>query len=243
MAARFKDYPTKVVVKSVKKALYRFQMLEDGETIVVGVSGGIDSLSMLDALLKVKPLVPVDYNLYPVYIPLGTDPCAGDRVRAFLKRYDLNCEVLDVNLLDGLESEKNKCYWCSRRRRRLLFEVCERVGANKVALGHIKDDFAEAFLLNIVFSGETGCFNPKQDFFKGRFYIIRPMVYVEKSFVRRYARSNGIEDLSEDCPYSSNSKREVIRRMIKIAYSYDKRVIKNIFSAISNINERYLFKG
>ncbi len=238
------DFPTGYLRKKVKKALYKFQMIEPNETIVVGISGGIDSITMLEVLSMLREELPFDYNLYPVYISLGTDGRVVDRIRGYLegKGYR-NFEIINGKLLDGLDKIKNKCYWCSRRRRKILFEVCERLGTKKIALGHIKEDFAEAFLMNIMFSGETGCFNPKQDFFGGRFVIIRPMVYVERKYVERYARSHGISDISENCPYSKESKREVIRELIRMASRYEKRVVKNIFAAITNINRKYLFEG
>ncbi len=220
-------------------------MIEDGDCVVVGVSGGLDSLVLVDVLLEFSKRVPFKFSIFPVSITLGTeDVFFKERLEEFFRSRGIESyKIVDAKILEGLEDKKNRCYWCSRRRRKLFFEQCERIGSRKVALGHVKEDFVEAFLMNILFSGETGCFKPCQAFFGGRFFIIRPMVYVEKKLVKSYARYTGLCDISEPCPYSVFSKREVVKEIIGLASRYERRVVKNVFSAIGNINREYLFEG
>ncbi len=233
----------KRILRRAEKAVFKFSMVEDGDILVVGVSGGVDSLTLVDVLVELRRRFRGSFDVVPAYITLRAGDETPSRIEPFLRDRGLhNFKVVDARVLEGLEGEKNRCYWCSRRRRKALFEVCEDVGAKKVALGHVKEDFVEAFLMNILFSGETGCFKPNQEFFGGRFRIIRPFVYVEKRLVRAYARSLGIEDASESCPYAPLSKREVIKEVLKLVSVHEKRVVKNVFSAITNINQKYLFE-
>ena len=132
------------------------------------------------------------------------------------------------------------CFWCSWNRRKALFEVADRFGCKKVALGHHKDDIIETILLNLFFHGEISAMSPKQELFKGKIIIIRPLAYVEEDMIRRFARTAGFPHQKCACPNSITSNRTKIAQIIKDLEKVCPELKTNIFKSVKRIKEDYL---
>jgi tRNA 2-thiocytidine biosynthesis protein TtcA len=147
---------------------------------------------------------------------------------------------------DALRKTKPKdinCFWCSWNRRKALFSVANRFGCQKVALGHHKDDIIETTLLNLFFQGEISSMSPRQELFKGKIVVIRPLAYVEEDMIRRFVRSERSASFPEQdcvCPHSITSYRAKMGEIIKELKKTCPDVKTNIFRSLQRIKKDYL---
>ncbi len=165
------------------QAIGRYQMIEDGDRIVVGLSGGKDSLTMLWLLNERLARVPIDYSLFPVYIDPGFKPGFADELRIYLKTdgHDLIVDHTDFGLVAHSDiNRENPCFLCSRRRRQRLFEIADELDCRKVALGHNQDDLIETLFINICYAGEIATMMPRQS--------SQPLATSASSAPKQYAR-------------------------------------------------------
>ena len=185
------------------KALHRYQMISDGDRIIVGVSGGADSLTLLWMLNERLKRVPINYELFAVYIDPGYEGGFGESLAWYGDRWGIpiRSEYTDYGLVaHSPVNRENPCFLCSRLRRKRLFEIADELGCNKLALGHNKDDIIETLFMNICYSGEISTMVPVQPFFGGEFTVIRPLAYVEKKTIRRFAAEQTFPEFINPCP-------------------------------------------
>lgn len=226
----------------IGRAIADFGLLEDGDKIVVAVSGGKDSLTMLKMLLERRRWAPVKYELMAAHIT--TDfRCAGcvheDMLRSLFTEWGCPYRFIDIRITGG--EEKNvSCFWCSWNRRKALFNLASELGFNKIALGHHKDDVIETTLLNLFYKGEISAINARQPLFEGKITIIRPLVYVEERAVRAFAKESGFPSQLCKCPNSAMSSRTLMKRLIGEIQKSCGSVKSNIFRAPSRIRSDYL---
>jgi tRNA 2-thiocytidine biosynthesis protein TtcA len=229
----------------VGKAIHRYDLIQDGDRIVVGVSGGMDSLTLLWALSERRKRVPVHYQLFPVYIDPGFDGGVDRRLSEIIQEMGLSITVDRTNhgiVAHGPENRENPCFLCSRLRRKRLFEIADQLGCRKLALGHNKDDIIETFFLNICYAGEVSTMVPRQTFFNGRFTVIRPLAMVEENDIRRFAKTQGFPRFDNPCPSAGNTKRSEIKSMLDRLYRTNRKIKGNIFRSMSHVKLEYLLK-
>jgi tRNA 2-thiocytidine biosynthesis protein TtcA len=151
------------------KALHRHNMISDGDRIVVGVSGGADSLTLMFILMERLTRIPINYELFAVYIDPGFEGSFAEALEIYCKKigFLLRVEHTDYGVLGhSPENRENPCFLCSRLRRKRLFEIADELGCNKLALGHNKDDIIETLFMNICYAGEISTMLPVQTFFQ-----------------------------------------------------------------------------
>ena len=227
----------------VGKAIHRYDMISQGDRILVGLSGGKDSLTLMWILHERLPRILIDYELYPVYIDPGFEGGFGNSLEAYCKQagYSLRVEHTDYGLkAHSAENRENPCFLCSWHRRKRMFEIADELGCNKIALGHHKDDIIETLFMNICYAGEISTMKPAQTFFKGLFTVIRPLALVDEGTTQRFAREQDFPKFVNPCPSSSSSKRREIKKMLDQLYRDNKKVKGNIFRAMSHVNPDYL---
>ncbi len=228
------------ISKSVGKAISDYNMLSDGDKIAVAVSGGKDSLTLLNILNTRRQFVPIKYELLAVHIDLGY-PCQHPRILAqYFQKIGVDYHIEKVDILQGKTRKDISCFWCSWNRRKALFGVADRFGCTKVALGHHKDDIVETILLNLFFHGEISAMSPKQELFKGKIIIVRPLAYVDESMIVRYAKAAGFPHEKCSCPNSLTSKRTQITSIIKDLEKVCPEIRTNIFRSVKRIKSEYL---
>ncbi len=229
------------ISKKVGKAIADYNMIEDGDRIVVAVSGGKDSITLLRMLAFRQTFAPIKFDLLAVHIDLGY-PCMHPKLLAkFFESQGIDYHIKKVDILKGKTRKDISCFWCSWNRRKALFEEAGKRGFNKVALGHHFDDIVETILLNLFYQGQISAMNPKQELFKGKITIIRPLAYVEEDEIRRFARANN--DFPHEkcsCPNSVTSKRTSIEKILKELEKGCPHIKKNIFKSIKRIKKDYL---
>lgn len=228
------------ISKRVGKATADYSMIADGDRIAVAVSGGKDSLTLLKVLSDRRRFVPIRYDLLAVHIDLGY-PCQHPKILAeYFHALGVDYHIETVDILKGKSRKDISCFWCAWNRRKALFEVANRFGCTKVALGHHKDDIVETILLNLFFQGEISAMSPKQELFKGKIIIIRPLAYVEEAMIVRFAREAGFPREKCACPNAITSQRTKIAALIKGLERICPEVKTNIFKCVKRIKTDYL---
>lgn len=226
------------------KAIHRYGLIQDGDRILVGVSGGKDSLTLLHLLQERRKRVPIDYELIPVHIDLGFDSERAKILKDFFEAQGLSyhIEFTDIGKrANSPENRENPCFLCSWERRKCIFHLAHRLKCNKIALGHHKDDIIETLLLNIFYSGEISSMVPIQTLFKGKITLIRPLALIEEKKIERFAREMGLPFGPSGCPSSGKTKRKEVKELIETLERKNRKVKGNIFRSLSNIKLDYSF--
>lgn len=235
----------KILNRAVGKALHRYDMIEDGDRIAVGLSGGKDSLCLMQILNDRLPKIPINYELFAIYIDPGFEKGFGSELKAYAMKmgYSIRVESTDYGILaHSSKNRENPCFLCSRLRRKRIFEIADELGCSKIALGHHKDDIIETLLLNMFYAGEISTMVPLQPFFKGRFKIIRPLSFVDEDLIKKFAGQNNFPDFINPCPSAGDSKRKEIKDLLDRLYKSNRKIKGNIFNSMTNVRTDYLLK-
>jgi tRNA 2-thiocytidine biosynthesis protein TtcA len=236
-------YFYKSLNRDIGKAICQYDMISDGDRILVGISGGKDSLTLASILKERQSRVPVSYELFGVYIDPGFNGGFADSLQSWAENLCIRIRVesTDIGVLaHSAHNFENPCFLCSRLRRKRIFEIAEELHCNKIALGHHKDDIIETFFINICYTGVMSTMCPVQPLFKGRFTIIRPLAFVDEDRIDRFSREEKLPTFANACPYAQVSKRKEIKTFLNHLYNGDQKIKKNIFRSLSNVNLEYL---
>lgn len=228
--------------RSVGKAIHQYHMIDDGDRIAVGVSGGKDSLSLLSLLSARRRRVPIEYDLIAVHIDLGFDG-TGEKIEPYFRQEGVSYRIEETQIglvAHGEINRENPCFLCARLRRKRLFELADAMECTKIALAHHRDDIIETLLINMFYSGEIGTMVPHQRLFRGKLSIIRPLALTDEDAIRRYARVNGFPVIESGCPTIKDSKRNHIKAVLAELMRKNKRIKGNIFRSMGNIRREYL---
>lgn len=227
----------------IGKAIDTYNLINDGDRILVAVSGGKDSMTLLSLLKERLAWIPVKYELVACHV--RTDFHCGScthtkTLTKFFEKLGVEYVFKDVKVLD--EKGDTSCFWCSWNKRKVLFETADELECNKIAFGHHKDDIVETVLMNMIYKGETAAMNPKQELFKGKIVIIRPLALVEESSIRSHAKESGLTDKLCKCPFGADSKRKYVKKLIEsIAKdSPNINVRTNIFNSVARVKSDYV---
>ncbi len=236
------SYWQKEIRSLMGKAIHHYGMIEDGDRVLVGVSGGKDSLTMLTLLHERAKRVPTHYELFPVHIDLGFRSGRGEIIRNYFEEMGLPYHIEQTQigkLAHSAENRENPCFLCSWERRKRIFSLAQRFKCNKVAFGHHKDDIIETLLLNIFYSAEISTMLPIQSMFKGKMTIIRPMALIEERKIERFAKEMNLPFGPSGCPSSGKTKRREIKELIRSMEQRNPKIKGNIFRSLSNIRWEY----
>ena len=228
------------ISKRVGKASVDYNMLAEGDKILVAVSGGKDSLTLLRILQDRRKFVPIKYDLLAVHVDMGY-PCQHPKIlAAYFKELGVDYHIEKIDILQGKSRKDISCFWCSWNRRKALFQVADRFGCTKVAFGHHQDDIVETMLLNLFYHGEISGMCPRQELFGGKIVLIRPLAYVEEKMIVKFAKDAGFPHHKCACPNSITSKRTKMTDILTDLEKVCPDVKKNIFRSLKRIKKDYL---
>ena len=220
-------------------------MISDGDRILVGLSGGADSLTLLWMLTERLPRIPINYEVYAAFIDPGFEGSFGEPLEEYCRKqgFKLQVEYTDYGMVSHSPvNRENPCFLCSRLRRKRLFEIADELGCTKLALGHNKDDLIETLFMNICYAGEVSTMLPSQTFFDDRFTVIRPLAFTDENLIRRFARDQRFPEFINPCPSATNSKRQEIKNLLNQLFKSNKKIKGNIFRAMSHVKMEYMLK-
>jgi len=228
---------------AVGKAVHDWDMILENDRILVGVSGGKDSQTLLKILFSLQKKAPIKFDILPVYIDAGFEDSFAQDLKRFVDNAygGLRVEYKNYGVLaHSDENTENPCFLCSRLRRKRLFEIAKEQKCKKIALGHNKDDIIETLFINICYAGKIGTMKPRQSFFNGTLDIIRPLSYVEKKDIALLCQLYDLPVFANNCPSADKTKRVEIRQLLETLYKQNKHIKGNIFRAMSNVASDYL---
>jgi tRNA 2-thiocytidine biosynthesis protein TtcA len=233
----------KAVNRRIGQAMHRYDMLADGDRVLIAVSGGVDSLVLTWLLKYWRRKAPINYKIFAVHIDNGFDSQMGDKVAEQLQKIGVPYQVEKTDFWEKAavaEEGKSICYHCARLRRNRLFSIAEQENFNKIAFGHHKDDIIETFFINLLYAGNLSTMVPNQKLFSGKLNIIRPMAFLEKEEIIQIANILEIVPVKNPCPKDEDSKRREVRKIAASLSALDPKVKSSIFAALANIREGYL---
>lgn len=224
------------------KAIYDYRLIEVGDKILVGVSGGKDSLALLEVLALRARDPKQDYSVVAAHIAVENVAYEvdGEYIRDFCERLGVTyvCRTIATTVEEG--SGKPACFVCSWNRRKTLFEIAKEQNCNKLALGHHRDDVIESLLMSMMFNGTIASMPPKLDMFDHTFGLIRPFIYLTNDETLQYAAYRKFKKQKKNCPYEQATNRSAVADIIRQMETLSPHVKGNLFAAMKNIQTEYL---
>ncbi len=222
--------------------MHEYQMLEDGDHLLVAVSGGVDSLVLATILKNWQRKAPISYKIEAVHLDMSFGSDEHTLVEKQLAAIGIPYEIIMTSIgKEALQKEESSaCFHCARNRRTQLFNIAKEKGCTKLALGHHKEDIIETFFINLFYGGNLSTMVPKQDLFDGKLAIIRPLAFLQKSQVQEVAALYDLSPVTNPCPLTEITKRQTIREMMSKLYDEDPNLMNRIFSALGNVKTDYL---
>ena len=222
-----------------RKAVDDYQMIEEGDHIAVGISGGKDSLTLLYALHGLKRFYPKKFELSAITVNLGYEKFDVAPLRALCEELGVPYRVVDTDIAHILfdeRKESNPCTLCAKMRKGALNDAVKEMGCNKVAYAHHKDDIIETMLLSLLFEGRFHSFSPKTYLDRMDLTVIRPMMYVDEADVIGFQHKYNLPVAKSRCPIDGFTKREYAKNLVKSLNQEHQGARERMFTAIYNSN-------
>ncbi len=235
----------KQIKRQTAKAIEQFQMIEDGDRVMVCVSGGKDSFVMLDILLLLQKAAPIDFKIIAVNLDQKQPGFDETILPNYLTNLGVEFQIIEENtysiVTDKIEEGKTMCSLCSRLRRGILYSFAKENKITKIALGHHKDDILETLFLNMFFGGSLKTMPPKLRSDNGQHIVIRPLAFVAEADLIEYAKEKQFPIIPCNlCGSQENLQRKKIKKMLSNWEEEFPNRKNTIFNAISNIKPSHL---
>lgn len=234
------------IAKKATRAIVDFKLIEDGDRIMVGLSGGKDSWALLQILDLLRVRAPIRFTLIAVNVDSGYKEYKHDLITSTCRDRGWECriehttigEVMD----DLLEANATPCSLCARLRRGVLYRLAAEVGATKIALGHHADDFAETLLLNLFFAGALKAMPARLISDDGAHVVIRPLVFVDEDDCRQYVKERALPVVGCCCPACGDLglQRQRMKRLLFELEREHPGVKRSVMKALGNVTPRHL---
>ncbi len=225
-------------------AVLRFSMMRPDDKIVIAVSGGKDSLSLLYLFTRAQKSLSIPFSFKAVHIRPDFEGCDYDpRMEQLFSHWETEYEILDVPVLARLKpGRKMNCYWCATQRRMELLHYANRHGFGSIALGHHLEDILETLFMNMAYKGEISTMMPAMTYDNYPQRIIRPLCMVKERDIESFSRAMGFAQLTRTCRYGQTSPRLEARKALELLASRGDYVKENLFESMCNVRFDYLPK-
>ena len=226
----------------VRRCVEDYHMIDPGETVAVGVSGGKDSLLTLAALAQLRRFYPVPFNVHAITLETGTPGMSFDAVADLCRDLEVLYTRISVPVYQIVfeeRKEKNPCSLCAKLRRGSLNTALKDLGISKIALGHHFDDAVETMLMNLLFEGRIGCFQPVTYLDRSGITQIRPLLYCHEDEVRRAAAKLKLPVVQNPCPANGSTRRQEVKELLAELEQRYPDLKKKLFGAM----QRYPLYG
>src|SRR5919202_6872621 len=229
------------IAKKTTKAIKDFNLIEEGDRVMVGLSGGKDSWALLQILDELRQRAPIEFSLVAVNVDSGYKDYKHDLIASTCEsrgwEYRIEHTGIGQTIDDILDADQTPCSLCARLRRGVLYRMAKAVGATKIALGHHADDFIETLLLNLFFAGSLKAMPAKLASDDGAHVVIRPFVYVGEDECRAYAKERRLPVIGCCCPACGDLslQRQRIKRLLLDLEGEHPGVKQSMLKALSNV--------
>lgn len=239
------------ITKRFHKACADYGLITDGDHILVGLSGGKDSLALVELLGKRAQVYVPRFRVTAVHVRVRERAylsdmsylehfCQSVKVPLVIKDTEISDAPLTINSTQAAHKQKDPCFLCSWYRRKALFDAAQTLGCNKIALGHHKDDIVETLLMNLVFQGSIGTIPPLLQMEKMPIQMIRPLCLVEEKDLQRYAQLSDYQKQTKLCPFEKESSRAEVKQLLQQLERLNPNVRDSVWGAMENIKTDYL---
>lgn len=221
----------------VRRAVSDFDMIQNGDKIAVGISGGKDSLALLYALNGLKRFYPKKFDIVALTVDLGFDIQNFDLIKKFCDDMDVEYHIIKTEIADivfDTRKETNPCSLCAKMRKGSLNDVAKQLGCNKIAYAHHKDDMIETMFLSLIFEGRFHCFSPVTYLDRMDLTVIRPLMYVPEADVIGFSNKYSLPIAKSACPVDGHTKREYVKGLVKQLNKENPGCKERFFRAILN---------
>ena len=227
------------------QAIGDYKMIEDGDKVMVCLSGGKDSYAMLDVLLKLRERAPINFSIVAVNLDQKQPNFPENILPDYLRALDVPFHIEEQDTYSIVKrvipEGKTTCGLCSRLRRGILYRVADELGATKIALGHHRDDILETLLLNLFYGGKMKGMPPKLRSDDGRHIVIRPLAYVPEKYLERYAVQQAFPIIPCNlCGTQENLQRNAMKELLREWEKKHPGRVENLFRAMSNVAPSHL---
>lgn len=225
------------ILSTVRQAVDKYGMIEENDTVAVGLSGGKDSIALLTSLDRLKNFYPKKFSVVGISVDMGFDD-AGDifaPVREFCAEHEIPYHIEKTKIKEivfDVRKEKNPCSLCAKLRRGALVSCARELGAGKLALGHHLDDAAETFMLTLVNEGRIGCYSPVTVYEDTAVTVIRPLIYTREADIRSLVKKEKLPVVKSPCPEDGNTDRAEIKNVIRELEINHRGLKKRIITAM-----------
>ena len=202
--------------KLFEQALKRYSLIEDGDRILVGLSGGKDSMALLEFLSRRSRIFRPRFTVVAAYVRMTNIPYQNDEafLSDFAREHDTPLHIVETSFSDT-DGSRSPCFLCSWNRRKMLFSTAQQLGCNKIALGHHRDDLMQTALMNLTYEGRFSTMPPRITMDKFPVEIIRPLCLMRESDLQFYAQQRNFVRQKRLCPYENDSRRADMKRMVE----------------------------
>jgi tRNA 2-thiocytidine biosynthesis protein TtcA len=238
----------KKLCRLVGQAIGDFGMIEDGDKVMVCVSGGKDSYAMLDVLMKLRERAPINFEIIAVNLDQKQPNFPAEILPNYLKSLGIQFHIEEQDTYSIVKrvipEGKTTCGLCSRLRRGILYRVADELGATKIALGHHRDDILETLMLNMFYAGKLKAMPPKLRSDDSKHIVIRPLAYVPEKLLERYSEDMNFPIIPCDlCGSQPNLQRQVMKEMLRDWEKKHPGRVENLFRSMHHIVPSHLMDG
>lgn len=234
----------KKILGSMRRAAERFHMIEDGDRIAVGVSGGKDSMLLMYVMWLYKQYMKIDYEIIGITVDLGFGNFDTEPLRRFIEglgvRYLVEKTQIGEVVFD-IRKEKNPCALCSKMRKGAFYEAAKREGMNKAAFAHHRDDLFETLLLGLFYEGKMNVFSPVTYMSRRDITLIRPFILAEECDISGAVKRLALPVVKNPCPADGVTKRTEMRELLDSMVKTNPRAKESLMAAISNVDHYNLW--
>lgn len=227
------------VLSYVRKAVDDYHMIDEGDKIAVGISGGKDSLTLLYALSDLRRFYPKHFELCAVTVDLGFDNLNLDKIKELCTKLDVEYTIIKTDIAQIIfhdRKESNPCSLCAKMRKGALNQAIKEAGCNKVAYAHHKDDVVETMLMSLIYEGRFHTFSPVTYLDRMQLSVIRPLMYMNEADVIGFVNKYNVPVVKSPCPADGHTKREYIKNLLRDINRENPGVKERMFTAITNGN-------
>ena len=230
------------IEKKIRKAMVDYRLIEDGDKILIGLSGGKDSLALIDLLGRRKKILKPRFEVVAAHISMTNIGYVSDLdyLKNHCAKNDIEFIHYETSFDASTDMRKSPCFICSWNRRKALFTIAKEHNCNKIALGHHQDDILQTLLMNMTFQGAFGTMPPVLKMNTFAMTIIRPMCLVAESDLIELSKMLGYVKQKNPCPYECSSSRPEMKNVIKMLEGMNEMARYNLWSSMTNIQKEYL---